>query len=484
MNYRLIFKTLGNVLMVEAVSMAPAIAASVFYGGGDAAPLCVSLILTAAAGIILSGFARPEDNTFQKREGFVTVSLAWLALSFFGALPYYFASMPGQGFAGCFFESVSGFTGTGLTVAGDLSQMPRGIMFWRCFTNWLGGMGVLVMVLAIMPTLRPSAITLMYAESSGPSQGRLVPRIRDTAKIMYKIYAALTAAQIVILTALGMPFYDAALNTFASAGTGGFSPQNLSIGAYGGAPIEMVTAVFILIFGINFSLLYYFSIFDFKTFFADQELRLYGFVTLLSTLAITINIKFAGVYESVWTAFRYAFFQVATFVTTTGFTSTDFSGWPAFSQALLIFLMMLGGCAGSTAGGIKMVRALVACKAIKHELNKILHPRMMRPITINGKAADAGVLSNIYVFFIMYMGFMALATFVLALEGEDLVSTFMLVISSITNVGVDPRAFSSSIANVSGFAAPSKFMLCLCMLVGRLEFYPVLVLLIPSVWRK
>ncbi|GHU50186.1 potassium transporter KefA [Clostridia bacterium] len=481
MDLRVVLKLLGHVLIFEALFMLVAAAPSLAYGGWDFEAIMFSVGVTAAFGLALSKIFGSVESAFQKREGFVTVSLAWISLALFGALPYYFAGVH-TGFVDCFFESVSGFTGTGLSVFSDLDILPKGVLFWRSFTNWLGGMGVLVMVLAIMPSLRPSAINLLHAESSGPSPGKIVPRIRDTAKIMYKIYVALTLAQIFALFIAGMPIYDAILNTFASAGTGGFSPQNASIGAYNSIPIEVVTGIFIILFGINFSLLFCLTQFDFKSFFADEELRLYLFVIGGAVLLITVDL--ISVYGGVGKSLRYAFFQVATISSTSGFVSTSLTDWPSLSKAILLCLMVFGSCAGSTGGGVKILRVLVAIKSVRHEITKILHPRLMKNITVNKKTLDTAILNNIYVFFFLFASFVVAATFLVALDTNGLTSAFLVVLSSVSNVGVDINVFGASLAHSATFSGFSKFVLSVCMLAGRLEFFPVMILFVPSVWRK
>lgn len=480
MNYRMIVKSIGAVLCIEAACMLPSLLVSIIYGGGDMPAFIVSILIIAAAGFCMLRIQVPDSSIYE-RDGFAIVAVSWFLVSAFGALPFLFSgAIPSV--MDAFFESASGFTTTGSSVLRDIEAVPKGVLFWRSFTHWMGGMGVLVLMIAVFPSMKANTLHIMKAESPGPTPGKLVPKIRQTAKILYTIYTVLTAVEVVFLLAGGMPLYDSLVHAFSTAGTGGFSNKNASAAAYGSVYIEMVLTVFMLLFGVNFNLYYVFLKKDIKYVLKDNELRFYFGAVAAATVFITINIT-GRVYPSVGESLRYSFFQVGSVITTTGFVTADFNLWPAFSQAILILLMFVGACAGSTGGGIKCIRVLLLFKIIKREITKIIHPRAVQTVKINGRIVEEETLSGAAAFFFFAMLITAVSVLLVSLEGKDIVTSTTAVITCINNVGpglglVGPKE------NFAGLSVLSKGVLSVCMIIGRLEIYPVMLLLCPSFWKR
>jgi len=479
MNHRLILRLIGNVLSLEALCMIPPMIVSIIYGGEDlpAFLLSVGIILAAASPLLL---IKPEEKRFRNVEGFVAAALSWVALSLAGSLPMLFSGKF-DSFIDCLFESVSGFTTTGVTVMPSVAELPRGIMFWLSITHWLGGMGVLVFILMILPQSGGSAFNLLKAESSGPSPGKLVPRIRKTAEIMYMIYIALTLILIPILCLAGMPLYDALIHAFGTAGTGGFSSMRGSVGTYNNIAAEAIISVFMLLFGINFAMYFHLLRKDFKAFAKDEEFRFYILVAAVSAVFIMVTIY--PLYESWGTSFRHASFQTASFVTSTGYFSTDYNLWPTASKAVLLMLMLVGGSAGSTSGGIKMVRIMTIAKAIRLELSRIVHPRLVKTVKINGKIVPEDILLKSCLFVLAYLLIAVVSVILISFDGKDLLTNASAVIAMLSNVGVGLGDVGPS-GTYAAFSPFAKSVLAFCMLAGRLEIYPLLMLFVPSIWRN
>jgi len=479
MNYRLILRLIGNVLALEALAMVLPVIVSIIYGGEDlpAFLFSIAIMLAASSPLLL---IKPEEKKFRNVEGFVAAALSWLVLSLAGALPFVLCGHF-ESFIDCFFESVSGFTTTGVTALPNVTALPKGILFWLSISHWIGGMGVLVFILAIMPSSSASAVNLLKAESSGPSPSKLVPRIRKTAEIMYMIYVAMTLIQIPLLCLTGLPLFDAIIHAFGTAGTGGFSSMSASVGTYNNVAAEIVISVFMLLFGVNFTLYFHLMRKEVGLFFKDEELRFYIGVVLVSIVFIMINIR--PLYAGWGEALRHSSFQVSSFVTSTGYFSTDFNRWPSASKAVIVMLMLIGASAGSTSGGIKMIRIVTIAKAVRLELSRIVHPRLVKTVKINGKLVDDELLLKSCLFVLAYLLIAVFSVILISFDGKDLVTNVTAVIAMLSNVGVG----LSEVGPQGGYAAfspLSKVILSFCMLAGRLEIYPVLLLFVPSIWRR
>lgn len=480
MNFRQILKSLGSVLLIEAACMIPSLAVSLIYGQGDSYAFIFSMALLLPAGYALYRI-KPVSAEIYARDGFAIVSLAWLLVSFFGAFPFIISGVI-PSFIDAIFETVSGFTTTGSSILTAVEGLPKGILFWRSFTHWIGGMGVLVLMLAVLPSVNADAFYIMKAESPGPNPGKLVPQISRTGKILYLIYFTLTCTQIVLLLISGMPLYDSLVNTFGTAGTGGFSVRNTSIGAYNNVFAEVTITVFMFIFGANFALYYQAIKGNIRSTLKDGEFKFYLGVVVTAIALITVNI-YGSVFSSVWEALRHSSFQVSSIITTTGYSSTDFNLWPSFSKSILVLLMFIGASAGSTGGGIKCIRILLLLKIIKREVSKIIHPRSVHTVKIGGAAVDEKTVSGVMAYFFLYIAVFVASVLVVSLDGKDLVSTFTSVAATIGNIGPGLEV-AGPMGNFSSFSALSKIVFSFCMIVGRLEILPVLILFTPTFWKR
>src|SRR5690606_30349501 len=391
MDSGLVLKTIGHLLIVEAVFMIAPLGVSIYYGESDFKAFFIAILITAFVGTILS-FSRARKEAVRYKEGFMIVGLGWLLISIFGAIPFLLAGTF-DNFIDAFFETVSGFTTTGASVLKDIESQPHGILFWRSLTHWLGGMGVLVFTLSLLPAVGMSSLNILKAESTGPTPGKLVPKIAETARILYIIYILLTGLEIIFLKIGGMPLFDAVTHTFATVGTGGFSTKNKSIAAYNMPSIEWVIMIFTFLAGVNFSLYYDVLMGKFKSLFKDREFQFYCTVIGIAIILITINITDS--WGNILLSFRQAAFQVVTIITSTGFATLDYSIWPAFSKMILFILMFFGGCAGSTSGGIKILRVMIVFKYIKREFYKLIHPNSVISIRIGGQTIPENVVQNV-----------------------------------------------------------------------------------------
>lgn len=478
MDSGLVLKTIGHLLIVEAVFMIAPLGVSIYYGESDFKAFFIAILITAFVGTILS-FSRARKEAVRYKEGFMIVGLGWLLISIFGAIPFLLAGTF-DNFIDAFFETVSGFTTTGASVLKDIESQPHGILFWRSLTHWLGGMGVLVFTLSLLPAVGMSSLNILKAESTGPTPGKLVPKIAETARILYIIYILLTGLEIIFLKIGGMPLFDAVTHTFATVGTGGFSTKNKSIAAYNMPSIEWVIMIFTFLAGVNFSLYYDVLMGKFKSLFKDREFQFYCTVIGIAIILITINITDS--WGNILLSFRQAAFQVVTIITSTGFATLDYSIWPAFSKMILFILMFFGGCSGSTSGGIKIVRVMIVFKYIKRELYKMIHPNSVISIRIGGQTIPENVVQNVIAFVLLYFLIFAGLSLILLTQDMDLISSTSAVVASLSNIGPGFGSVGPAM-NYAGLTTFTKILLSFTMILGRLEIYTVLILITPIFWK-
>ncbi len=478
MNYQMIGFVIGRILLTEAALLALPLVTALLYGE-PAGPFLIPALVLVLVGLVLSG-RKPQRTALYARDGLAVVALAWIAMSAFGALPFVISGdIPN--FVDAFFETVSGFTTTGASILTDVESLSRGGLFWRSFTHWVGGMGVLVFVMAILPMTDGHGMHLMRAEVPGPSVGKLVSRMSDSAKILYGIYLAMTVIEIILLLAGGMPLFDACVHAFGTAGTGGFSSRALSVGTYQNAYYDIVIGVFMLLFGVNFNLYYFLLVRRFREVFRSEELRAYLLIVTASVLAITVNI--VHIYGSAATSLRHAFFQVSSIITTTGYSTVDFNTWPTFSKAILVVLMFVGACAGSTGGGIKVSRILILLKSSLADMRKMLHPNAVTTVRLEGKPLTEKNIRGAHVFISVYLVVFVVSFLLLSLEQFDLVTTFTALAACINNIGPGLEMVGP-MGSFAAFSPASKLLLSFDMLVGRLEIFPMLLLFAPSIWKR
>ncbi len=479
MNYKMVLKTVGRLLWAEAALLCLPLLVSLYYNENLFHIYLIVIGLSLGVGAILN-LPKPEKRTIYAREGFVIVSLSWILLSFFGALPFVFSGeIPSV--VDAFFETVSGFTTTGATILTDIESVSKSILFWRAFTHWIGGMGILMFVLAFLPQKDMQSMHIMRAEVPGPSVGKIVSKTTITARILYIIYAVFTVAEIIALLCCDMPLFDSVTTAFATAGTGGFSVKNASIAAYNSLPIEIICTVFMLLFGINFNLFYLILIKQFKRAIKSEELWTYLGIVAVSTGVIALNIM--PIVNSFGDALRKAGFQVASIITTTGFVTADFNQWPVLSQFIIITLMFIGACAGSTGGGLKVGRIIILFKASIKELRRALNPRRVKSIRLDSAVIEKETVSATCVYFVVYMLVTAVSILLISLNDFDFTTTFSSVITCINNVGPG-LSLVGPVENFSHLSVLSKIVLSADMLIGRLEVLPMILLFIPSTWKK
>lgn len=482
MNYKMLSRFLGKILMVEAAFMVPALLISLFAGEEAAVKgFLLSLAAIVVIGGALSLFGKGSKNQFYAKEGLACVGISWIAISLLGALPFFFSgAIPS--YVDAFFEMVSGFTTTGASILADVETLPKGILYWRSFSHWLGGMGVLVFLLAISTVGgRENGFTmhLLRAESPGPQVGKLVPKMKKTAGILYLIYVLMTIIDILFLLAGKMDALEAVCTALGTAGTGGFGIRNDSMGSY--SPyIQNVTTVFMILFGINFSCYYLLLLKQLKSVFRDEELRVYLGIIAGSILLITLNLK--GVYDTLGETIRHAAFQVGSIITTTGYSTTDFELWPEFSKAILLFLMAIGACAGSTGGGFKCGRALLMCKSLRRSVRQIVHPQKVEVVTSNGQPVGEKVLQNINAYVAAYVIILIASVLVVSLDGFNFITNFSAVLSCFNNIGPGLGGVGP-MSNFGGYSVLSKLVLSIDMLAGRLEIFPILILFSRATWK-
>lgn len=480
MNFRMILKSLGMVLLIEAACMVPSLVVSLIYRQNDTQAFLISILILLAVGLFLQRI-KPTTTDIYARDGFAIVSLAWIFLSLFGTMPFIISgSIPS--FVDALFETTSGFSTTGASILTEVENLPRGILFWRSFTHWVGGMGVLVLMLALVPSVKANTIHILQAESPGPNPGKLVPKMGQTVKILYLIYFVLTSVLVVCLLLAGMPLFESLIHAFGTAGTGGFSAKNVSIGYYGSVTIDVIITVFMLLFGVNFSLYYQSIKGNLRSSLRDAEFRFYLGIVLTSIVLITLNI-YGSVFDSLLESIRHSAFQVSSIITTTGYATTDFNLWPSFSKSILVLLMFIGASAGSTGGGLKCMRILLLIKAARREIVRIIHPRSVYAVKLGGKVVDEETLSGVIMFFFTYIFIFVISVLIVSLDGKDLISNFTAVTSSISNIGPG-LGIVGPMGNFSEYSILSKLVFSFCMLAGRLEIFPVLLLLAPTSWKR
>lgn len=480
MNYKMIAYVLGSLLRIEGLLMAIPMVLSFVYGEEPSRNAFMITILVCLVLGTLIRYREPENKSIYGREGFVVVALSWIVMSLFGAMPFYLSGAI-DGVANCFFETVSGFTTTGASILTEIEGLPMSILFWRSFTHWIGGMGILVFMLAILPMGDERSMYLMKAEAPGPMVSKLVPKVKSTAKLLYKIYIALTIIEMVLLLLGGMPLFDSVVNSLSTAGTGGFAILNSSIAGYNNAYYEYVITIFMLLFGVNFNLYYLLLLRDFKSILKNEELRYYVVIVLACIVLITGNI--CHMYPTLESAFRHAAFQVAAIVTTTGFATANFDVWPEFSKTLIFCLTILGACAGSTGGGLKVSRLIILMKLASREIRHIIHPRSVNLIKLDGYRVEEEVIQGVTGYLVVYV-LLLLGSFILiSFDNYDFTTSLTSVVTCLGNVGPG-FAMVGPVENFSFFSGFSKMVLCFDMLVGRLEIFPIIMLFAPSIWRK
>jgi trk system potassium uptake protein TrkH len=482
MHPRSIFRFIGLLVLFLGLSMALPLLVSLVYQDGSTRAFGYSMVLTCSAGLLMFLAAHREGASYlSHRDGVAIVTLGWLAAGGVGAVPFIISGSISP-FTDAYFESLSGFTTTGASILSNIEKLPEGILLWRSLTQWLGGMGIIVLSIAILPFLGIGGMQLYKAEIPGPVVDKLKPRISDTAKTLWKVYIFITGLQIALLAAGRMSLFDAVCHAFCTMPTGGFSPKNASIAHYNSPYLDAVTIVFMLLAGINFSLHYRFLKGEGKVFGRDPECRVFMSMVGIFILLVTFDI-YGNVYSSVQEAFRYAAFQVSSIITTTGFVTADYDTWPSFSRYLLVLCMLLGGMAGSTGGGMKTMRIILLAKHAYQEIFRIIHPHAVTSVKLGGKAVPGDVLGSIWGFFVLYLGILVISAMIMCSLGLDLVSAFSSVAACIFNVGPG----LGSVGPVQTYLHMpflGKWLLIFCMLLGRLEIYTVIVLIMPEYWRK
>ena len=478
MNFKTVFRVAGFTLLVEAAAMLLPMGVALYYGE-DPSPFLKTIGIMVVLGL-LSVFALRGQRKFFAREGFFSVGLIWVLSGVFGALPFWFSGQFGS-YVDCFFETISGFTTTGSTILTVIEGLPLGLLFWRSFTHWLGGMGVLILTTALLPFLGINSTHLIRAESPGPVKSKLVPRASQSSKILYAIYLGLTIIQVLCLRIAGMPLYDSFIHAFGTAGTGGFSNRNLSVGAYGNPTFEIIITIFMILFSLNFALYFLVLTGNIKQALRSDELRFFLAVTAIATAIISINI--AASMPTYADAVRTAAFQVASVISTTGFATADFNRWPELSRMLLVILMFIGACAGSTGGGMKCSRILVILRTIKAQVRSIIHPRAVSVVKLDGAPLSDSTVRTIYTYFATYIFITFVSALVVGLDNFSFGTTLTAVITCISNVGPGLEAVGP-MGNFAAFSPLSKLVLSMCMVIGRLEIFPILVLFSRSAWKR
>ncbi len=479
MNRRMVLNTLGKIVWVEAFLMLLPVAVCLIYKDNALFSFLITIAIAIVVSLPLIFFCKPKNKVIYAKEGFVTVSLAWIIMSVIGSLPFVFSgAIPS--FADAFFETVSGFTTTGASILTDVEAMSEGLLFWRSLTHWIGGMGVLVFVMALTAGLPDRSIHIMRAEMPGPIVDKLVPKARETAKILYLIYIGMTIAEIIILVLFRMPVFEAIVHTFGTAGTGGFGIFADSISGYSPA-IQWIIAIFMFLFGINFNLYYLILLRRIKNVLKSSELWVYAGVGICACIAISINTF--GMYDNASECIRHAAFQVSSIMTTTGYATADFNLWPGFSKTLLLILMLMGACAGSTAGGLKVSRVIILIKSMKRELTRLLHPRSVKTLKLEGKRLDENTLSTTASYLMMYSACLVVVFLLLSFDNFDIETNISATVACFNNIGPGLGVVGPA-GNYFGYSHFSKYVLSAAMLLGRLEIFPLLICLSPATWTK
>ena len=483
MNLKMIARLYAMILVIEAAFMIPAVCIGFGYGETHATmSFLISMAIILAVAGIFALLSRNAQKTFRAKEGLVCVGTSWILMSILGCLPF-FLSREIPSYIDALFEIVSGFTTTGASILSDVEALSKCLLYWRSFSHWVGGMGVLVFLLALVPMSGKNegfTMHLLRAESPGPDVGKLVPKMKQTAMVLYLTYVVLTVLNFLFLIAGNMPLFDAVCTAFGTAGTGGFGVKNDSIAGY--SPyLQNVCTVFMLLFGINFSCFYLLILRQLRAVLKDEELRLYLGVVAAAILLITLDIS--GLYGSIAESLRHAAFQVSSIITTTGFSTVNFDDWPAFSKGILLVLMMIGACAGSTGGGIKCARILLLLKGVRRNISQMLHPQKVQVIRVNGKVVDERILSNTNSYLAVYLVILIVSFLLLGLDEFSITTNFSAVMACFNNIGPGFDAVGP-VRNFSIFSPLSKIILIIDMLAGRLEIFPILILLAPKTWKR
>lgn len=479
MNYKMIIHMLGQVCLFEALFMILPLFVSLIYRETDGYAYLITMAFCLLFGF-LSSRIKVKNKKIYGREGLVIVAFSWIILSLFGCLPF-FLSGDIPYFTNALFETISGFTTTGSSILTDVEALSKTNLFWRSFTHWIGGMGVLVFILALLPMKTGgTGMHIMRAESPGPSVSKLVPKVKTTAMILYAIYLSITVIQIIVMLCAGTPPFDAITLSFGSAGTGGFSIKNDGLAGYSNLQQSIVTVAMIL-FGVNFSLYHLLIRKKFSQAFKMTEVWTYLAIIAVSTLLITLNVS--HLFPSLYEAFHHTAFQVASIITTTGYSTTDFNTWPPLAQTILVIIMFIGACAGSTGGGIKVSRIILLLKGVRKEILMICHPRSVKKIKMDGHTVSHEVIRSINAFIIVYAVIFIISLLIISLDSKDLVTNFTAVAATLNNIGPGLNIVGPA-GNFNSFSDLSKYVLMFDMLAGRLELMPMLILFVPSTWKK
>lgn len=478
MNYRFVFKRLGFILLIEAFLLVFPLFVSLYYNE-NFTPFIYTILALLISGGTLS-LINAKKTSYYAKEGLAITALAWLLLSLFGAIPFVIdGAIPN--YVDAFFETVSGFTTTGSSILNNVEIIPKGLLFWRSFTHFIGGMGILVFVIAILPMSNNNSMHVIKAETPGPFPGKLLPKLGDTAKWLYGIYTFLTLLEIILLYIGGMPLFDSVLTSFGTAGTGGFGLKNTSIAFYNSAYVDYVVGIFMLLFGINFNVFFLIIVRKFKQALFNEEMRAYLIIVIISVLLISFNIL--SMCSNFFDAFRLSFFQVSSIITTTGYSTTNFNLWPTFSKIILFILMFFGACGGSTGGGIKISRIVILVKKLMNNLVSLAHPNSVKIVKFEKKEIENIHVNQIGYFFILYFFVIGIITLIVSLDNFDFETTLSSVVACISNIGPG-LGLVGPIGNFSIFSDVSKIFLSIAMLLGRLELEPMLLFLSSSIYIK
>lgn len=487
MRWKYVLHIIGALIACVGLTMVLPLIWAFYYNDGTATPLASSMGITIVTGVLMFFvFRDPEASRSQSimthREGMAIVALGWFAAGAFGGLPFYLSGTF-ETVVDCVFESLSGFSTTGSSVLANIEAVPRSILFWRSLTHWLGGMGIIVLSLAILPFLGVGGMQLYKAEVPGPVPDKLKPRIKDTAMTLWKVYVMFSALETLLLMLGGMDFFNALCHTFGTMATGGFSTMNTSVAAFDSAYIDYVITIFMLIAGVNFTLHYMMLKWRPSVMWKDPEFRVFVGLVVISTIIITIAVYLGGNYDNMADAVRYTSFQVASILTTTGFATADYELWPGVAQAILLFFMFIGGCAGSTGGGMKVMRIMLLVKHSYKELFRLIHPRSVSRVKMGNTVVQDDVISGVVGFFILWIGLFAIAAFIVAGTGVDVVTSFAASLACIGNIGPGIGGVGPT-DNFAWLPDTAKWVLTFCMVLGRLEIYTVIILFVPEFWRK
>ncbi len=482
MHFKLVLRIIAALLLIVAGFMIFPILVALRFREIDIIPsFLIPMGIAGAVSLLIFCFCRNAPKRITTRDGFFLVTASWIAASIIGSLPFFLSGAIPR-FTDAFFETMSGYTTTGASILTDIEALPKSLLFWRSLTHWLGGMGIVVLTAAVLPLLGIGAYRLIKAEAPGPTLDKITPKVAKTAKILWAIYLFFTVAETLLLMAGGMSLFDALTHTFGTLATGGFSPKAASVGYYNSAFIDAVVTVFMILAGLNFTLYFWIATGNFKRLFANVEMKAYISIFIIATLIIALTL-FRRVYEDFGTSLRYAGFQAATILTTTGYVTTDYELWPELAQAVLFGLMFIGGCSGSTGGGIKVIRIVTLAKLAVNEMRFLSHPRGVFSVTIGKQAVERDVVYTIAAFFFLYIGLLVLISIVVASGGNNILTSFSAAAVTLGNIGPGFGKVGPS-GNYAQFPAYVKWVLSFAMLAGRLELYTVLVLLRPKMWIR